>query len=72
MEQCNILFTKDDFNDTTGCLKEVGHYDHHVCMTDKRTLMAWEDDNACECGCIVGDDYSEVCGTYWEVDNIEE
>ena len=72
VDVCGILFHRRDFKDESGCLKPKGHNDFHVCKTDKGTLMGWEDDYSCKCGCW--DDYekgdSEVCMVYWEVDNI--
>ncbi len=69
---CSTHFHKNDFKDVSGCLKPNGHNDFHVCRTDNGTLMAWEDDYECKCGCW--DDYEEgddeVCMVYWNVEKI--
>ncbi len=68
-ETCGTIFPGKDFKDDSGCLKQSGHNDHHVCKTPDERLMAWEDDYDCTCGCWQEDD-GDPCMVYWKVDNI--
>lgn len=56
-ERCHILFLRGEFVDATGCLKRAGHAGAHCCRTQDGTLMEWEYDLNCDCGCWAdGDD----------------
>jgi hypothetical protein len=72
VDECSILFNRDDFKDVTGCLKPYGHNDHHVCKTSDDKLIAWEYEYGCQCGCWDSDEYTDVCIIYWEVESIDE
>lgn len=63
---CNVVFCRDDFADTTGCLRPAGHLDAHICRTSGGGLVAWENDESCDCGCWQDDD-GNVCIVYWPV-----
>lgn len=71
-ESCYTLFQRDDFKDVSGCLKTVGHLDHHVCKTSNGSLMAWDYDWDCTCRDCRTDEISDMCIIYWEVNSINE
>ena len=70
MEECDRRFSRDDFKDKTGCLKPDGHDGPHICKTENDTLIAWEYEYGCKCGCWKTDDYADVCIVYWEVQSM--
>jgi len=72
MGKCSIIFSRDDFKDETGCLKESGHFDHHICKTNKGTFMAWDYDWNCHCPDCKTDSFEDMCRIYWEVKTIKD
>lgn len=72
LEKCNTLFSRDDFKDVSGCLKENGHHDHHICETSDGTLIAWDYDWKCGCPDCRTDNINDMCMIYWEVKSIKD
>ncbi len=71
---CSILFRGFaivDPEDESGCLKPYAHNDHHVFRTPEGKLIAWQDDDECQCGCWDDIEHdTNVCKIYWEVKTI--
>ena len=51
IDNCGIVFPKDDFVDDNGCLKKDCHNDAHIFRTKSGKLIQWEYDESCNCGC---------------------
>lgn len=73
MNPCSCIYPRDEFKDTTGCLKETCHNDEHLCLSDEGKYMGWQDDYSCNCGCW--DEYEKSgetpCLVYREIGKAE-
>lgn len=67
MSKCGIIFPRaNDVHDISGCLREVGHLDQHICKDKDGKLIEWHYDIDCECGCWK-DEFGNPCIVYDEV-----
>jgi hypothetical protein len=71
-EKCSILFPyPNDHKDVTGCLHEHHNDGIHVFRNSLGQLIAWHEDENCNCGCW--DTYEDdglSCLIQWEVEEI--
>lgn len=66
---CDNLFPRDDyyFKGASGCLREGGHLDEHVCKSKDGKYIAWDYDWTCGCEDCRTDSLNDMCIVYWEV-----
>lgn len=74
MKECGILFPSDRtesryFKGESSCIKPDGHYDAHLTKLPDGKYIEWEYDLSCTCSdCLNGDDFSDTCILYSEVE----
>jgi hypothetical protein len=56
--------------DREGCLKPEGYHEWHIFRDEHGQLIAWKDDDRCNCGCWDTDDYTQVCKFYEKVESV--